>query len=243
MLGDLIGAIPALARSARSISFSQYGEDVLLSVSLLPGSSGFYVDVGAYHPWRGSNTYKLYLKGWSGLTIEPNPASAAEFRRLRPRDVHIVAGVAAERSELTYHQFADAKLNTFAADQAAIYVNEGAAQLGANPVPCRPLQEIIDEHARGRRLDLLSVDCEGFDLVALQTLDFTRNRPTAILVEDFDAFQRLREGSGLSPIAAWLRDLDYQTIGQVMFSTLYVDRAAVAARASNAFRLTSIQFS
>jgi len=38
-----------------------------------PQGRGFYVDVGAYQPQSGSNTYKLYLKGWSGITIEPNP--------------------------------------------------------------------------------------------------------------------------------------------------------------------------
>jgi len=30
-------------------------------------STGFYVDVGAHHPKRFSNTYFFYKKGWSGI--------------------------------------------------------------------------------------------------------------------------------------------------------------------------------
>lgn len=241
-IGEVVRAAPALMRSARSVSFSQYGEDVLLSATLHPGPQGFYVDVGAYHPWKGSNTYKLYLRGWSGLTIEPNPQAAAAFRRFRPRDLHIVAGVAAEDGQLIYHQFADEKLNTFSEPQANIYRKGGSTPTGAVALPCRPLQAILDDLAPGRPIDLLAVDCEGFDLTALQSLDFSRVRPTAILVEDFEAFARLRGGGPMGPIETLLRGHGYEAVGQAVFSTLYLDSEALRARAHRAFRMSSLQF-
>jgi FkbM family methyltransferase len=237
----LRGAAP-LVRSARSISFSQYGEDVLLSVTLLPRSTGFYVDVGAYHPWKGSNTYKLYLRGWSGITIEPNPQSASDFANARPRDKHVVAGVASEASALTYHRFADGRLNTFSKTQAKTYLDNGSESAGREAVSCLPLQDIIDRYAAGRPIDLLSVDCEGFDLLALETLDFGRTRPVAILIEDFEAFDAMYNNGSPSPIQRLMSSLDYSAVGQAVFSTLYVDRRALEARKSCAFDLAAVQF-
>jgi len=242
-LGEAGHAVAALAKRARSISFSQYAEDILLAVTLLPTGRGFYVDVGAYHPWQGSNTYKLYLRGWRGLTIEPNPMAASGFRAVRPRDIHVTAGVAERAGELTYHIFDDGKLNTFAPEQAEIYARAGSPPQRTINVGCLPLQAIIDREAPGAHVDLLSIDCEGFDVVALKSLDFAHTRPTVIMIEDFGAFETLRTGVGASEIQVFLRAHGYQPIGQALYSSLYVDRQALEDKASTAFRLESVQFS
>src|SRR5207244_773602 len=116
----------------------QYGEDLLFSF-LHPRESGFYLDVGAYHPWKDSNTYKLYLRGWSGITVEPNPDSAKLFRRFRPRDTHLTLGVSMAPSELPYYRYADSKLNTFVPELRQ------DAKDGRQPekITCLPLREII----------------------------------------------------------------------------------------------------
>ena len=44
-------------------SFSQEGEDIILNNILNDKKSGFYIDIGAHHPVRFSNTYLFYLKG------------------------------------------------------------------------------------------------------------------------------------------------------------------------------------
>ena len=66
-----------------SISFSQYGEDILLRdlfrTELMELDSGFYVDVGAFHPFRFSNTAFLYIMGWNGLNIDANPQGALQL--------------------------------------------------------------------------------------------------------------------------------------------------------------------
>ncbi|MHB8285176.1 MAG: hypothetical protein ACYDD1_10915 [Caulobacteraceae bacterium] len=68
-------------------------------------------------PEYGSNTYRLYRQGWRGLTIEPNPEAAESFRRLRPRDQHLVEGVSRSGGELTYYEFEESVLNTFSTDR------------------------------------------------------------------------------------------------------------------------------
>jgi FkbM family methyltransferase len=240
MLLELREAIGPLLRAAKSLSFAQYGQDLLLAVTLLPARRGCYVDVGAYHPWRESNTYKLYLRGWSGVTIEPNPDVAPLFRRKRPRDVHVVSGVALEPGALRYHRFRDPKLNTFSEERARLCGSDSKA-IDELVVPCAPLQQILDERGVGP-IDLLSIDCEGFDLAALKSLDFARRRPTAILVEDYEAFEKFKTGKGLSAIEAFLRDKAYVPVGQAMYSTLWIDQTAVERRDNGAFRLPEVQF-
>ena len=72
-------------------SYSQEGEDMLLDRFLEDRSVGFYVDVGAHHPKRFSNTYRLYCRGWRGLNIDANPGSMTLFQKLRPRDINVEA--------------------------------------------------------------------------------------------------------------------------------------------------------
>lgn len=234
-----VSAMSAIAMRLKSISFSQYGEDLALATSLAPLRQGAYVDVGAYHPWRESNTYKLYLRGWSGLTVEPNPDAAAAFRRLRPRDVHAVVGIAETPGELQYYRFRDPKMNTFSADRAEAITE--SAPLPPALIPCRRLQDVIDEMLPGRSVDLLCIDCEGADLAALKTLDFGRTRPTAVIVEDYEALQLMIRAEGGTEIGDFMRATDYAPVGQVMFSTLYVDRRALAARTADAFDFSRVQ--
>ena len=47
--------------------FSQSGEDVITHVLLRNEKvKGMFVDFGAYHPFKFSNTFTLYLDGWRG---------------------------------------------------------------------------------------------------------------------------------------------------------------------------------
>ena len=47
--------------------FSQNGEDLILNRLFENKTNGFFVDIGAHHPVRFSNTYLFYLNGWSGI--------------------------------------------------------------------------------------------------------------------------------------------------------------------------------
>ena len=63
-------ANPGFRTTNPRYSFSQEGEDLLIDRMFDGQSVGFYVDVGAHHPTRFSNTYLLYLRGWRGINID-----------------------------------------------------------------------------------------------------------------------------------------------------------------------------
>ncbi|MEM9224942.1 MAG: FkbM family methyltransferase [Pseudomonadota bacterium] len=237
-------AVTALLSRIKTLSFSQYAEDSLLAANLHPARTGFYVDVGSYHPWRFSNTYKLYLRGWHGIAIEPNPDAAAAFRRTRPHDAFVGCGVSTEAGTQQFYRFADAKLNTFSPGQAREFEKRGDPVIGKVDVACRRLDDILGEHAPGQDIDLLSVDCEGYDLAVLQSNDWARWRPGVILTEDYDQYRAIRHRGAWSEAAEYLTGHDYAIVGQSGFSFVYADTQLLKrARESRAFDLTKWQIS
>ena len=67
-------------------SYSFESEDIYICENLKNINKGFYVDIGAFNPIRGSNTYLLYKKGWSGINIDADDYSIKMFKILRMRD-------------------------------------------------------------------------------------------------------------------------------------------------------------
>ena len=53
-------------------SFSQKGEDLIIERIIGNKEKGFYIDIGAHNPNVFNNTKRFYVKGWSGINIEPN---------------------------------------------------------------------------------------------------------------------------------------------------------------------------
>ena len=86
------------------LSYSQEGEDLVLHRLFEGQATGIYVDVGAHHPFRFSNTCLLHTRGWRGINIDATPGSMAQFQRFRPRDVNLELGVAAEPAELEFFE-------------------------------------------------------------------------------------------------------------------------------------------
>lgn len=79
----------------RKVFYSQDGEDALLSsfYERKKGYKGFFVDVGAHHPYRFSNTAYYYKKGWRGINIEPTPNLFNVFLKHRKRDINLNLGI------------------------------------------------------------------------------------------------------------------------------------------------------
>lgn len=227
-----IGALLAMAWGRRAVlgpllshrraTFSQYGEDVVFDRLLHPRESGTYIDVGANHPVEGSNTFRLYTKGWSGLAIDPNSAFAALFRKVRPRDTFLPEGISRQPSTLEYFEFDNHLLNTFDRGVVEKMDGYGVRPAGTRQVPCRPLGAVIDQYLPGRQIDLLNVDCEGLDLEVLESMEIEIHRPTTIIVEDFARYVTFRDSIYPLALEQFLRRNGYAPIAQMGFSGLYM---------------------
>jgi FkbM family methyltransferase len=193
-----------------SESYSQEGEDMILRRIFEERRGGFYVDVGAHHPTRYSNTYLFYKwLGWRGINIDALPGSMALFRRLRPEDINLEVAISDEPGTFTYYEFDEPALNGLSPELSRERAAAGTAELIAQtPVRTRTLAEVLAEHLpAGREIDFLSVDVEGLDLEVLRSSDWSRYRPAVVLVEDMEATELAAAAE--TRLSRFLRDQGY----------------------------------
>jgi FkbM family methyltransferase len=221
-----------LAERNGNRSYAQEGEDRVLSslfFKLHGGthiSDGFYVDVGAHHPYRFSNTCLFYKQGWTGINIDANPGSMDAFKRERPRDVNVESGIGRRVGTLKLHVFNEPALNTFDENLAKARSNDVWHVIEVVDVPIAPLSEILSKHVPdGKRIDFLTVDVEGFDLDVLESNNWKEYRPSVVLVETFGlSFEDLVS----DPVTRYLRSLDYVVYSKTVNSTFFVDKTILA---------------
>jgi FkbM family methyltransferase len=178
------------------MSFSQLGEDSIIWHLLRENRNdhGIYVDVGAYHPTRYSNTLLLHKAGWRGVNIDPNPETVARFEAARPGDTNVCAAVSNLERHVDYLVYSGNATNRIVEPSS----NELASVLGEDPLrripmTTRTLSGILAETVpAGQKIDFLNIDCEGEDLSVLESLDWSRWSPRIVCVEAHGADNQQR---------------------------------------------------
>jgi FkbM family methyltransferase len=169
------------------ISYAQNGEDVRAWRALRHVENGFYVEVGASHPYDHSLTAALSAEGWRGILVEPEPAAAELLRAARPRDL-VVGAAASERAGLLTW------VND--GDRGEGHVEEGRDGLA---VPAVRLSDVLDG-AGVAEVHFMSVDVEGHERQALLGLDLARWRPWVLCVEATAPLTRTPTHAAWEPI-------------------------------------------
>jgi len=208
----------ALPLSHGRTSFSQEGEDLVLARLFETRGPGIYVDVGAHHPRRFSNTLLLYRGGWHGVNIDATPGSMRAFARERARDINLEMGVTATRETRTLYVFDEPALNTFDATRAKQLDRPPFRLIAEKPIACAPLHAILADH-KIRAIDLLSIDVEGLDFDVVQTVDWDVQKPGVVIVEQFthDIAALLQ-----SELHRYMRDRGYELIAKTFNSLFYM---------------------
>ena len=166
------------------IVFGQEGEDILLTRVFGNKTNGFFVDVGAHHPTRFSNTYMLSLNGWSGINIDANQHSINQFELTRSRDINICSSIGVNDVSRKYFCFAESALNTFDEEIAQMYVRNGHKIDRIESLKTTGLGVLLDANVKpGTLIDLLNIDVEGLELEVIRSNDWSKYAPVVVVVE------------------------------------------------------------
>ena len=169
------------------LSYAQEGEDMILAGLFEGKNDGFYIDVGAYHPYKFSNTYYFYLQGWQGINIDATPGSMKSFNQIRSRDINLEIAVSDSRDTLTYYCFKEPALNTFCKKLADFYIMKGWECIAEQFIPVYPLSEVLEHYLpTTQSIDFLTIDVEGLDYNVLKSNNWFKYRPEIILIEDLN---------------------------------------------------------
>ena len=169
-----------------SLSYSNEGEDMVLAKFFFGQKNGFYVDIGAHHPSRFSNTRHFYDMGWKGINIDAQPGSMLLFNKERARDINLEIPVAEKEEDLVYYIFNEPALNGFSKEISEQRDGINAWKI-VKEINLRtlPLSAILDRHLPpGQPIDFLTIDVEGLDLSVLKSNNWDKFRPSIVVVED-----------------------------------------------------------
>lgn len=188
-------------------SYSQIAEDLIISQLLQQKKikTGTYVDVGCNHPVNYSNTFKLYLEGWSGVTIDLNNNLIDLHKYERKFDIQYNAPISNKNEYVDVHYFKSNLISSinknFIGKVKAVHQIESIEK----NVKSITLDELLEE-VNVYSVDLLFIDVEGHDFNVLKSINLIKYQPSIIIIELHDLI--LTEASQ-HPVVKYLSELNY----------------------------------
>lgn len=158
------------------MSFAQDAEDLILFSFLDEIKNGFYVDVGANDPWKGSITKLFYDLGWNGINIEPLPDMYNALVEDRKRDINVNLG-AGDKEGI---------LDLFVSEGCSTFDNDNVLNTKeVISVKVKKLNDIISENIEitNTEIHFCKIDVENFEKQVLLGLNLDKIRPWIFCIE------------------------------------------------------------
>lgn len=201
------------------VYYSQEGEDAILNRYFDGRRKGFFIDIGALHPVRFSNTYFFYKLGWNGINIEPRPGSKKIFDSVRNKDINLEVAIASESKKLTYYSFNEPALNGFSDTISSEREKISAYKIiDRLEITTHKLEAILDEHlSENQKIDFLTIDVEGLDYDVLLSNNWEKYKPEVVLIEDLN-FSFVSQNS---PSSKYLTERGYELFAKTINTVFY----------------------
>lgn len=220
--------VEVVEKRAGWTSYSQSGEDLIIAwiFRVIGVRRPRYLDLGSHHPIELNNTYFFYRRGARGTCVDPNPAFASEYRRLRHEDRFLNCAVAADafEGEVKFHVFDPDTLSTVSEEAARSRQQEGHRLVRTLDIPVRSVRQILETHHEDG-LDLLSLDVEGLDTEILRQWPFDRWTPAVICAETRSYSRTLRSDekaeSEIGEIDEILAERGYARLANTYVNSIY----------------------
>lgn len=184
------------------IFYSQHGEDFLINKIFEDNPEGYYVEIGCLDGIEYSNTYYFERKGWRGACIEAHNDFIPTLKANRPNAsiIHCAVGEANKESVIFYANKVGSlsTLDRNEEERWKKHYKEYFSGFEEQKVPMRTLTSIFDE-LKLKSIDFVSLDIEGYEVQALQGLDFNKYKPVVFVIEYKDDLHQKRLESILHP--------------------------------------------
>lgn len=214
----------------RRSSLSQSGEDAILAQIFkmlgMAESQCSYLDLGANHAKKLSNTYYFYQKGSRGVLVEANPKLIAELKFYRSGDVILNRCIAGESGQnVDFYLMSGDGLSTPDKEQAERIVSYNPAIQIENVVAVQTISvnEILDTYFDGAPV-FINIDIEGAEMEILTSIDFEAHRPLAIILEMIPYRSHLVVGVKNQEILQFMTDNDYMEYAFTGINSIFLDK-------------------
>ena len=160
--------------------YSRNKEDQYLKKIFKNKTKGTYIDIGAYHPYRFSNTYLLHRKGWNGINVDINKESIDLFNIARPNDINLNIAIGSKKKIQTfYYKKKNYPMNTLNKKFAKRFWSN-KAHIKKKKIMTQTFNYLIKKI---KKIDLLDIDVEGTEYDVIKKINFKNISFKIILIE------------------------------------------------------------
>jgi FkbM family methyltransferase len=175
----------------RNISTSQLFQDIFVLFALKDKKNGTFLEFGATNGLELSNSFMLENSfGWTGVLAEPSPQWHSELFNNRPNTTILTECIYSETGKKldffvskagvlsTLEEFKDSDIHSMPANTKTR--NASGYTCSVDTIS---LNDVILKYFKGEKIDYMSVDTEGSELLILQNFDFSKYAPKIVTVE------------------------------------------------------------
>jgi hypothetical protein len=206
----------------KGLKMSQSEEDVKLLGYFNGLCGGSYIEMGALNGVLFSNSHVFNKAfGWKGLLVELSPSNYKELVENRRDEIAVVHAAVCTNHQTVHYAAGDNQavggIWEFASPAFRNQWWKGVTLDTLPAIECSPLQDIISKHvSKEAYFDFFSLDIEGAELVALESIDFTKVGFGIILVE-VDKHNQLKNMA----LRTYLEDRGYKFLQEYQRSTWF----------------------
>lgn len=191
--------------ATHSKTYSQHDEDLIIRDFFQDRRSGFYLDVGCAWAQRNSTTYYLERHlGWTGIGVDAVAKYAAGWKKKRPSSQFFNLLVSDHSgSEDPFYRAKWTGVSSARKDM----VERKNVEYEEIKVPTTTIDRLLEENGV-EKIDLLSMDIEGYQLKALAGFDIRKYRPDLVAIEAFKPDRK--------KLLAWFQERGYERIDRYL---------------------------
>lgn len=193
-----------------SVHFGEFAEDVFINRLLKNVDKGFYVDVGCYHPFKGSLTAKLYEKNWHGINIDISKTSIDLFKIVRKKDINLNLAISNFDGETYYYE--NSPINQ---QNSLIQKHEDQQK---KKIKCLKLNSVLIKYNISS-FEYLNIDVEGGELDVIKGIDLKKFTPILVTIENNDL---LPEDYYNNDVYKILKNNDYIFINKIGVTNFFM---------------------
>lgn len=173
-------------------SYSQKGEDLIIQGYFRGRKTGYYLDIGCFHPRWASNTYLFHNKGWIGTVVDIDEYKLNWFKWFRRGKVNTVCAAVVDSpkgkgSSKVYkfdtHKGGWSLIDTLDKKVAINNRAKGWGNFKEENINTIDINTLLDSLPI---VNFLSIDIEGMDTKIISKIDLSKHKIELILFEDND---------------------------------------------------------
>ena len=196
--------------------YAEFAEDIMINRIFNNIQDGFYLDIGAYHPIKGSLTYTLHKRGWKGMNIDLSKTSIDLFNIARPKDININCAISNFSGDT--HYFENSPINQ---QNSLMSNNVGQKKI---KIKSYKVDEILSLN-NINKVDFINIDTEGNELDILESINYEKTNPYLFTIEENSFF--MNNNSKLAKIK-FMKEKNYELINIIGVTMFFVKKNLIS---------------